>query len=148
MYQGTIKQLRNSMRSRMTVLTLASCLFACSMTSDAQSQDHTICLGLNCNPAGPEMDINELMEGVIAYDDYLARQNWRAYSGMDWDDRRKQCMDRCQEEYLIWKGLCFEVHGSPSMEEDPSIADGREACLQEGRRRRSQCLTPSRLMAC
>lgn len=117
-------------------------------SSEAQTPDHTVCLGLNCDLPGTIPDPYTLYDKLIVYDNYLARQNWRSYSGAEWDGPREQCLQRCQQDYLKWRASCFAVFGSPSVEEDPDDADARDACLDAGRHRRTECISPRQLLSC
>lgn len=124
----------------LAIVSLGLPLAACAQTS---------CWGLNCEGDGGSdiPDVYDLYNQRAELDYFMARQNWSLYSALPFETR-EECMQRCEDDSRDWASSCLSVHGTPSLDEDPLISSGRMACLQEGERRRQECLTPMQLSNC
>lgn len=100
-----------------------------------------VCFGVGCQTEYDIPDQLDLFDLQAKFAFGQARRSWDIYRPNDFETR-EQCMARCESEWLSWRQSCVNVHGTPSVTEDPLVTDGRGACLDEGSRRRAQCLSP------
>ena len=126
---------------------LALAILVGSLLPSAAAQD-TVCFGLNCEAVNGSLPgVFDVYNQLGQLNAYNARQTLD-YLGLGDDETRKQCIQRCQQDFSEWLNACSASYPPADSNEDVAVAQGRLNCAAEGDRRQRECLAPANFSQC